>query len=54
MVAAGLPPGPRAYHVLLCSYLKAGELPEALAVTARATDAGVQQQQQWRLWQQHV
>ncbi|KAF6261647.1 hypothetical protein COO60DRAFT_743720 [Scenedesmus sp. NREL 46B-D3] len=42
MGAAGLPPGPRAYHVLLCCHLKAGDLPGALAVTARATDAGVQ------------
>jgi hypothetical protein len=55
MAAAGLPPGPRAYHVLLCSYLKAGDLPDALAATARATEAGEQQQpwqQQQRPWQQ--
>jgi hypothetical protein len=52
MGAAGLPPGPRVYHVLLCSYLKAGDLPGALAVTARATDAGEerQQQRQQLLW----
>eukprot|EP00879_Flechtneria_rotunda_P015417 GHRR01016120.1.p1 GENE.GHRR01016120.1~~GHRR01016120.1.p1 ORF type:complete len:216 (+),score=88.11 GHRR01016120.1:1114-1761(+) len=42
MTAAGLPPGPRAYHVLLCAYLKAGDLAGSLAVTARATEAGVQ------------
>lgn len=40
MSAAGLPPGPRAYHVLLCAYLKAKDLPGALEVTNRATEAG--------------
>ncbi|KAF8065665.1 pentatricopeptide repeat-containing protein [Scenedesmus sp. PABB004] len=42
MAAAGLPPGPRAYHVLLCAHLKAGDLQGGLAVTQRATAAGVQ------------
>eukprot|EP00878_Enallax_costatus_P013885 GHUV01014520.1.p1 GENE.GHUV01014520.1~~GHUV01014520.1.p1 ORF type:complete len:322 (+),score=99.18 GHUV01014520.1:398-1363(+) len=42
MSAVGLPPGPRAYHVLLCAYLKAGDVAGALDVTRRATDAGVQ------------
>lgn len=49
MAAAGLPPGPRAYHVLLCAYLKAGDVVGGLDVTRRATDAGEvgQLQQQW-------
>jgi pentatricopeptide repeat protein len=40
MTAQGLPPGPRAYHVLLCAYLKAKDLDGALQVTGRATEAG--------------
>eukprot|EP00775_Hariotina_reticulata_P005582 gene5582-5820_t len=42
MTALGLPPGPRAYHILLCAYLKAKDLEGALQVTGRATEAGVQ------------
>lgn len=40
MEAAGLAAGPRAFHVLLCAYLKGGDTPGALAVTGRATEAG--------------
>lgn len=41
MEAAGMPPGPRAFHVLLCAYLKGGDTPGALGVAGRATEAGV-------------
>lgn len=40
MEAAGLVPGPRAFHVLLCAYLKGGDTPGALGVVGRATEAG--------------
>lgn len=40
MEAAGLAPGPRAFHVLLCAHLKGGDTPGALGVTGRATEAG--------------
>jgi pentatricopeptide repeat protein len=41
MEAAGLVPGPRAFHVLLCAFLKGGDTSGALGVAGRATEAGV-------------
>lgn len=41
MEAASMAPGPRAFHVLLCAYLKGGDTPGALGVAGRATEAGV-------------
>lgn len=40
MGAAGLAPGPRAWHVLALAYLKAGDADGALEAAARAGDAG--------------
>jgi hypothetical protein len=34
-------PGPRAFHVLLCAFLKGGDNSGALGVAGRATEAGV-------------
>lgn len=42
MEAAGLAPGPRAFHVLVCAYLKGGDTAGALGVTGRATELGEQ------------
>ena len=40
MEAAGLPPGPRAYHVLIFAYTQAGAAGEAWGATMRAIRAG--------------
>lgn len=40
MEAAGLPPGPRAHHVLIFAYTQAGAAEEAWGATMRAIRAG--------------
>ncbi len=40
MAAAGLDPGPRAFHVLMFAYVKSKQAAQALVVARRASDAG--------------
>jgi hypothetical protein len=40
MAAAGLPPGPRAWHVAAVAHLKAGDIDGALAASVRADEGG--------------
>ncbi|GBF87350.1 hypothetical protein Rsub_00061 [Raphidocelis subcapitata] len=41
MADAGMPPGPRAWHVLVIAHLKAGDVDGALDASVRADEAGV-------------
>ena len=40
MEEAGLPPGPRAYHGLICAHCKAGDTDSALATVRKAVQQG--------------
>jgi hypothetical protein len=50
MAAAGLPPGPRAWHVAVVAHLKGGDVDGALAASVKADEGACGAGGRWGVW----